>query len=157
MRDWFANLKPRHRLIVGVGGAAAVCIVVWGYVWSPLQTGSGALRDAVAEKRLLLIDLQRAAGIAASGSVATRGDSAQSLVVLVANTAQSFGLSDRFSQTRPDGSDGINVSFRDAPFDVLIGWLVMLDVTYGVAVESASFNGTRAPGLVSGQLFLRRS
>ena len=57
MRDWFANLKPRHRLIVGVGGAAAVCIVVWGYVWSPLQTGSGALRDAVAEKRLLLIDL----------------------------------------------------------------------------------------------------
>ena len=77
--------------------------------------------------------------------------------MLVANTAESVGLSESFSQTRSDGADSVNVSFRDAPFDILVGWLVLLDSTYGVAVESATFNGTGEPGVVSGQLFLTRS
>ncbi len=158
MMDRFASLSLRERLIVSVGGGLAVLLVAWAYVWTPLVTQSRELDVAVADKRLLLIDLQRAAALSASGPpTAPAGDPTQSLVVLVANTAESVGLSDHFSRTRSDGADSVNVSFRDAPFDILVGWLVLLDSTYGVAVESATFNGTGAPGLVSGQLFLTRS
>jgi hypothetical protein len=34
--------------------------------------------------------------------------------------------------------------------------MVTLESSYGVSVESASFNGARDAGLVSGQIFLRR-
>lgn len=157
MKAWFDNLNPRERLIVSVGGALAVLLVAWAYLWTPLVTRSSELVSAAAEKRLLLIDLQRAAAISLNAPVtAPVRDSAESLVVLVANTAESVGLSDNFSQTRPDGADSINVSFRDAPFDIVVGWLVLLDSTYGVAVESATFNGTSESGIVSGQLFLTR-
>ena len=157
MRAWFDNLNPRERLIVGVGGTLAVLLVAWAYLWTPLVTRASELDSAVADKRLLLIDLQRAAALSANAPVtASARESAESLVVLVANTADSVGLSDSFSQTRPDGADSINVNFRDAPFDILVGWLVLLDSTYGVAVESAAFNGTDESGVVSGQLFLTR-
>lgn len=157
MRAWFEKLNPRERLIVGVGGALAVLLVAWAYLWTPLVTRASELDSAVADKRLLLIDLQRAAALSANAPItAPARESAESLVVLVANTADSVGLSDSFSQTRPDGADSINVNFRDAPFDILVGWLVLLDSTYGVAVESATFNGTGESGVVSGQLFLTR-
>ena len=157
MRAWFENLSPRERLIVTVGGAFAAMLVAWAYLWNPFVGASSDLAGAVADKRLLLIDLQRAAALAEGPSVTTPvRESSESLVVLVANTADSVGLSDSFSQTRPDGADSINVGFRDAPFDILVAWLVLLNSTHGVAVESATFNGTNESGIVSGQLFLTR-
>ncbi len=157
MRAWFENLNPRERLVVGVGGIFAVLLLAWAYLWTPLVTRASELDGTVADKRLLLIDLQRAAALSANAPATEPArESVESLVVLVANTADSVGLSDSFSQTRPDGADSINVNFRDAPFDILVGWLVLLDSTYGVAVESATFNGTGESGVVSGQLFLTR-
>jgi type II secretory pathway component PulM len=77
------------------------------------------------------------------------------LVVLVDSTAQTFGLS--LPRSRPDGADGINVAFQGVSFDALLSWLIALETTHGVAVESASFSSSRERGLVNGQLFLRRS
>jgi general secretion pathway protein M len=155
MREWFSNLAPRERVIVLVGAAAAVLIIVWGLIWKPLNDGTTELRDALEQKRALLVDLQRVQALPASGPISAPGDDRRSLVVLVDQTAQSMGLS--FTRTRPDGPDAISVSFASAPFDTLVEWLVQLERASGLTVESASFNGTRERGLVSGQVFLRRT
>lgn len=155
MREWFEKLAPRERVIVLGGGAAAALIIVWGLVWKPLSDGTTELRDSLEQKRALLVDLQRVQGLPAANSIGAPSDDRRSLVVLVDQTAQSMGLS--FTRTRPDGPDAISVSFAAAPFDTLVEWLVQLERTSGLTVESASFNGTRERGLVSGQLFLRRT
>lgn len=157
MRAWFDSLAPRERLILSVGAAAAAVIVLWGFIWVPLSRGAAELGDSVAEKRALLVDLQRAEGLP-GGSVPSQAarDSSQSLVVLVDRTAQPMGLAGAFTRTRPDGTDAISVSFQNAPFDNLLAWLVSLEQSYAITVESASFNGSRERGLVSGQIFLRR-
>jgi type II secretory pathway component PulM len=85
-----------------------------------------------------------------------RGGDSQSMVVLVDRTAQAMGLAGSFTRTRPDGADAISVSFTNAPFDNIVTWLISLEQSNGVLVETASFNGAREQGLVSGQLFLRR-
>jgi len=157
MREWFLGLQPRERHILMVGAAAAVVIVIWGFVWLPISRGSQELRDAVADKRLLLSDLRRAEALGASGGASRAVNSAsESLVVLIDSTSKSAGLAAAVTRTRPDGPDGISVSFQNAPFDGLLTWLVSLESEYGVSVETASFNGAREQGLVSGQLFLRR-
>lgn len=154
MKEWFEGLEARERMILSVGFAAALIIVLWGFVWLPLTNGTGDLHEAIAEKRALLVDIQRAEALPAAASRAAPVGDGRSLVVLVDQTAGSMGL--RFSRTRPDGPNAINVSFTAAPFDTLVSWLVTLERDHGITVESASFNSTRERGLVSGQLSLRR-
>jgi general secretion pathway protein M len=157
MREWFMSREPRERVVLGLGVLAAAVIVFWGLVWLPLARSSTALRASVAQKSRLLVDLERAAALAPSGAGASTAQGAgQSMVGLVDSTSKQHGVARAFTRTRLDGADGINVTFQDASFDALLGWIVALRSSYGVDVESASFNGARTPGLVSGQVLLRR-
>jgi type II secretory pathway component PulM len=157
MREWFLSREPREQIILGAGLVAAVIIVFWGLVWLPLANGAADLRASVDQKSRLLVDLQRAAALApADAGAAPAQGATQSMVVLVDSTSRQHGIAGAFTRTRPDGADGINVTFQDAPFDALLGWIVALRSGYGVDVESASFNGSRSAGLVSGQVLLRR-
>jgi general secretion pathway protein M len=155
MKAWFYGLQPRERWIVGGGAVLAVLLALWIGVLRPLHNETVDLRDAVAAKQRLLLNLGRVEGSKLGGPTAARPEGAPTLYVLVSNTAQQHGLT--LPRTRPDGNDGINVSFQNASFDALLGWLVSLETEHAVAVESASFSTARQPGLVNGQLFLRRS
>jgi general secretion pathway protein M len=155
MKAWFYGLQPRERWIVGAGGALAVILALWLGVLRPLHNETVDLRDAVAAKQRLLLNLGRVEGSKLGGAPSAPQDGAPTLYVLVSNTAQQHGLT--LPRTRPDGTDGINVTFQNASFDALLGWLVSLETEHAVAVESASFSTARQPGLVNGQLFLRRS
>lgn len=156
LRDWYLARAPRERAILAAGGAVAVMIVLWGFIFAPLRTGTAELSESIEAKSRLLIDVQRAAALAPADAPSTGSAGGQSLVVLVDSTAQSHGLSDAITRSRPDGPNGINVTFQNASFDELVSWLVALESTHGVRVESATVNGTRAAGLVNGQLSLRR-
>lgn len=155
MRDWFYGLQPRERLIASVGLAAAILIVLWAFVFKPVQSQSQSLQTAVESKQRLLVDLARLEGaqspLPSGGSVQGRE---QTLVVVIDTTAQQLGIT--LSRTRPNGPSGIDVTFQGASFDVLVSWLMTLHSTYAVDVESASFTSARVQGLVNGQLSLQR-
>jgi general secretion pathway protein M len=155
MKAWFYALQPRERWIVVGGGVLVVVLVLWLGVLRPLYNETADLRDAVATKQRLLLNLGRVEGSKLDGATTAPQEAAPTLYVLVSNTAQQHGLT--LPRTRPDGTDGINVTFQNASFDALLGWLVSLETEHAVAVESASFSTARQPGLVNGQLFLRRS
>jgi len=155
MRAWFESLQQRERMTLMVGTAIAALMIFWLFVWSPLRTGAAELRISVADKEQLLSDLYRAA--VASDTDGTVDASSSSLVVLIDRTAQTSGLGASLTRARPDGPNGINVSFQNATFDVLTNWLVALQQNEGIFVDGASINSTRERGLVSGQIFLRRN
>ncbi len=158
MREWLANLAPRERLVLAAGAVGAVVIVLWGFVWMPLTSGTSDLGAAVESKRQLAVELRRAAALEPAGDDTPRARGAgRSLVVLVNETAQRRGLAERFTTTRPDGQNRINVSFQNAAFDTIVEWLLELERDYAVDVESASFNQGRERGLVTGQILLSRA
>lgn len=156
MKAWFEQLADREQMVLGIGAVLAAIIVAWGFVWRPLSNGAVQLRESVTEKSRFVIDLRRAEhlgpALQATGAVAPN----QSLVVLVDSTARPFALDGAFTRRRPDGPNAISVSFERAPFDQLVAWLVELEESYGTAVEQLSVAGSRDPGLVSGQVSLRR-
>lgn len=154
MKAWFYGLQMRERWIVAAGAVAALVIVVWGFVMTPLRAEIATLRTAVDTKQRLLIDVTRIENDQPAAIAGNREGAGQTLVVIVANTARSHGLD--LPTTRPNGPSGVNVSFQGASFDSLVAWLLMLHDTYGVDVESASFVSAREVGLVNGQLSLRR-
>ncbi len=153
MRAWFDSLEQRERLVLSGGAVLVVLIVVWFFIWAPLRSGAADLDDAVAEKHQMLATLQRAQALGGSAPAVA---ATQSLVLLVDQTHRSHGLTGTLSRNQPDGTDGIRVTFQAASFDSLVTWLVALQRSYGVAVESANFDGTRQAGLVSATLVLRR-
>jgi general secretion pathway protein M len=145
--------------VLGVGAAVTVVIVVWFFVWSPLRAGVSELRNSVADKQDLLVDVHRAQAVALGQSGASsRGPAAtDSLVVLVDKTHRNHGLAGTLSRNQPEGPDRIRLTFQEAPFDSLVGWLGTLQEQYGVGVESASFSAGHDPGVVSATLVLHRS
>jgi type II secretory pathway component PulM len=155
MKEWYLQLATRERYVLSIGVILALGILYWGLLWRPLSVGAADARAAVAEHQMLLADLRRARGILRpaldNGAVPS-----QSLVVLVDRTHREQGLAGALSRNQPDGPDGIQVTLQDAAFDALMGWLSSLQ-QHGIAVESASINGTRTPGLVSATLVLRRT
>jgi type II secretory pathway component PulM len=152
MTDWFASLQPREKLILAVGVVAAVVIVLFGGV-QKLGTSSSTLMTSVESKQRLLVDLSRLDS-AAGTPVSTREGADQTLVVIISDTAATHGLT--FPRTRPNGPNGIDVTFQQASFDALVAWLVALHDNYGIEVDSASFSAGRSEGLVNGQLSLQR-
>ena len=157
MRAWYDGLEQRDRIVLAAGAVAVVLIIAWAFIWTPLRSGAAELDDTVAEKHEMLATLRRAqalGGPAASGAAAA---ATQSLVLIVDQTHRAHGLTGTLSRNQPDGTDGIRVTFQAASFDSLVTWLVALQRSYGVAVESANFDGTREAGLVGATLLLRRS
>jgi general secretion pathway protein M len=153
MKEWFAGLQPRERVIFVGGGIAALVIVLWMFVLQPLGTRSEVLRESVAAKQRLLVGLSQVEGVSAQPTSPAAGQE-QTLVRLVGNSATEHGVA--LTRQRPDGPNGIQVTFGNASFDTLVEWLVALETQNAVTVESASFTGTRQPGIVNGQLLLRR-
>lgn len=152
--EWLESRAPRERAVLLVGAIAAAVIVLWGLIFAPLRDAAADLRTAVESKERLLIDVRRAQTLAPETAPRT-GAGTQSLVVLVDTTRRPHGL--EFARTRPDGPNGINVTFQNASFDALLEWLIAIEAEHGVVVETASFSSTRERGLVNGQVFLRRS
>jgi type II secretory pathway component PulM len=154
MKTWFFGLQPRERWMVAIGAAAAVIIIVWGFVVVPLRAEGARLRASVDAKQRLLVDVARIEAERPSSAVGNRQGADQTLQLLVETTARSHGLNP--PRTRANGPSGVDVTIQSAPFDSLAAWLVALQSTYGVDVETASFTSAREPGVVNGQLLLRR-
>jgi general secretion pathway protein M len=154
MKAWFYGLQPRERWILAGGAVAFVVIVLWGFILRPLQAETARLQTSVDAKQRLLIDVARIEGELPSRSQNNRQGDEETLAVIVDRTAQSHGINP--TTTRANGPSGVDVTIQNAPFDSLAAWLVVLHGTYGVDVETASFSSAREPGLVNGQLLLRR-
>ncbi len=153
LKDWFYGLQPRERWIAGLGVGVAVVIVLWGAL-IPLFDETAALRTAVDTKQRLLADVARIEGSQPANVAANRQGAEQTLLVVVDSTAGTYGLGK--PRTTADGPSKMNVTLQAVSFDSVVAWLVTLQTTYGVDVESASFSSGREPGIVNGQVSLRR-
>jgi general secretion pathway protein M len=154
MKAWFYGLQPRERWILTAGVAAAVVIILWWLVLLPLAAQTESLRTAVDTKQRLLIEVAQVESTQPGGGAGGLRGTDQTLVVIVSNTAASYGLGQ--PRTRQNGPSGIDVTLQGASFDALVAWLVALHDTYGIDVETAQFSNAREPGLVNGQLSLHR-
>ena len=154
LKELFFGLQPRERWIVAVGAAAAVVIIVWGFVVSPMRAEAARLRTSVETKQRLLVDVQRLEARQPSPGATGAQGTEKTLVVIIDDTAHSHGLGS--PRTTQNGPNGINVTIQGLSFDAVMAWLITLHGTYGIDVETGQLVKAREQGLVNGQLLLRR-
>jgi len=147
------SLSPRDRRTLLVGGVIAAILFVLA-VLMPLEHSVSRLHDKVAQKQADLVWMRNAAPeIAAAGPV--RGNSGESLIVIVDQSARESGLGGSLAGSQPSGRGGLSVQLEKAPFDTLVAWLARLSQQNGVQIESATIDSAGSPGTVNASLVLR--
>ncbi len=161
MKDWFASLEAREKLLVGTAVIFVVFAVAWFGVWVPLDNGQKTAAERVETWKSSLAALRpMKAQLQASGSgQAPVAGQNQSLVVIVDNTLRQRGLYNSLQRSQPTpGGNGIRVEFENAAFDDLILWLGDLHRQYALQVQTSSFsiNSNDNQGRVNSTLTLER-
>jgi general secretion pathway protein M len=151
---WLASLSEREHRLVTWGGATAVVLLVLTLLVLPLYTAASGAEKRVERKRTDLAWMQSVAGELRAAGPADA--SAQSLVLIVDQTARAAGLAAALRDTQPSGTGGIRIRLESAPFDVIVGWVADLAQRHGLIVESATVDRTSRVGVVNASLIMRK-
>ena len=147
------SLSARDRRTLLIGGVIAAILFVI-VVILPLDHSVSHLKAQVARKQADLVWMRNAAPeIAAAGPM--RGNSGESLIVIVDQSARESGLGNSLAGSQPSGVGSLSVQLEKAPFDALVGWLARLSQQNGVQIESATIDTTGQPGTVNASLVLK--
>lgn len=156
LREHFMALQPRERVIVAVGAALVLITAIYTLGLAPLYKAVNAREARVLQKQEDLAWMQSVAPqLSALASQSPVTGNGESMVVLIANSAQSGNVASALTGQTPDGPNGVRVRFEGVGFDALVLWLGTLQRSYGVSVREAEI--TRAqPGQVNASLALTR-
>ena len=145
--------------MVAIGSVVVVVMLVWGLILAPLGSATDSTLTRVQSKRSLLAYIQSATGeLANTADAPVQADlSSESLVVIVDRSLRQAGLGQSLTRNQPVGEDGIRLRLENAQFDALAGWLGDIHARSGMAIESASFDRSQAPGRVNASLVLRQT
>jgi general secretion pathway protein M len=136
MKDWFAGLESRERLLVSGGGVVLLVLLLYLMIWEPIAGNYRALNEGVAEQRKTLAWMQQAAvelkQLQRSGSGTARGLGGRSLLSVVDQSARSGGLGPAIKRIEPEGNKGVKVWLEGVAFDPMILWLGKITRTYQI-------------------------
>jgi len=161
MREWFAGREPRERIALVAGAGVVALALMYALVWYPLEKDLERNRALVEQQRETLAWMRQAAAevasLRAAGVDATHVPVAdQSLVSVVEQSARKAGLRKHIARMEPAGSDSVQLTVKDAPFDTLITWLAGLENAGQPQPSAFRATETGRPGLVNATLTLVR-
>ncbi len=159
MKEWYAGLAQREKLIVTVGAALVALLLIYALLWDPLASRATSLQQSVTEQSALHAWMQDAAAEAqrlraVGGGTGVNGG--RSMLSVVDQTAKSAKLMGAVKRIQPEGAELVRVTLEQAAFDDLMLWLGTLQRSYAIDVADLSIDRLDA-GRVSARLALRRS
>lgn len=148
--QFWRSRAPRERLVLAGGGALAVLVLGYAYVWLPVSRETAQLRETLPQLRAQARQVQ--ADAAEVGRLRARAKPAvvqQDLAALLDARAKEQGLRERIDSIVPLDAAHVRVSAAAVPFDVWVGWLGELHARYGVRVESTRIVADEEAGVVA--------
>lgn len=154
MKEWYANLQPRERMMVIAGGIALGLMLFYAAVWDPLTSGARAKAEAVIEQQKVLQWMKQSAEDVKrlSPTAAAQLPQGQSLLGVVDQTAKSSGLAAALKRVKPEGENKVSVWMEGAAFDDMVRWMENLKRTYGVEVDNITVDRKNEPGKVDARI-----
>ena len=150
---WYQAREPRERQILLVG-AVLVPVLILALIIMGLHGAVNRLEKRVVRKRADLEYIQSVAPVIRG--VSARSGGSESLNALIDRTSRDAALAGAITGVDPAGPSQVRVRIENAPFDTIVGWLVGLQQSQGVAVSSASIDRAQAAGRVNATLTLAR-
>ncbi len=156
---WWQSLAPNERRMLGFGAPLAALALGWALIWHPLAQRRVELQADVQARSRDLAFVQRGAleieRLRAAGQRSLADRAGRSLLALADASARGAGLGEAMQRVEPSGVHGVRLSFEDARFDALIGWIEELAQSYGVETVDLSVDRAEGIGLVNARVTLQ--
>ncbi len=153
------QLNVREKCFVGLGGALVLIVILFFYVWSPLQESAARLSSQVQQQQTLLKWMEgvstRVETLQAEGFSVSQGDG--SVTSLLDKELSVAGLSRFVSSKKSINANLVSTSFNQVPFDKLMTVVTTLWKKHDVDVQQFSVKITPTIGMVSAELTFLRS
>jgi len=154
IRLYLEHLNERERRMVYAAAVALALYLPWQLLWVPFSNAvqASAERVETQEQDLLwmqdkLAEIRQLSSMGAAG-----GATGQPIYGVVQSTAQQkFGGEVRIQQ---EGTAGVRVVLRDAPFDELMLWLDELHTRYKANIAELKVDRESAAGRVSASILI---
>jgi len=156
MKQWWAGLQMRERVLVGIGGATLALVLLFMGVLKPLNVERERLTASLLALEQTVADAQPqvTAILAARTGAATPTAAGPSLFALADGTARDAGLKNALKSLTPLDDKRVKVDMERADFDTLVSWIEKLDREHAVDVVEWSVNRELVPGVVSARMIL---
>lgn len=133
---YFARLAPRERVLVGVGGAATVLLLLYSFVWEPLQQEHEALAVSIARNQRSLEEIQQLRNayfetkhrIAANEAALSRDDGGLNLFSYVQSTVRDAVSADRIASMNPSTRE-VGTNFVEERVEIKINQIGLESIT----------------------------
>jgi general secretion pathway protein M len=158
MRAWWESRDARERRILLIGGCVTAVLLIWAFVWYPLQRSRAELRLRVETQRSDLqqmrSDSARVAQLRGLGARAKVERQGKSLLALADATARGAQLANELRRVEPVGPKSVRVSLEGASFDAVADWLEGLSRDFGVVATDFSADRAEGTGRVNARVTL---
>lgn len=153
---FWRGLAARERVVLGLGGAIALLLLLYGLAWAPLSSDLARLRAAVPEAQQQLAWMRaQAPRVRELRAQAPREVPGGGLLSYIEQSAREHAVREHFRRVDPEGTNAVRLAIDEVEFDSLIRWLASLETRGGVRIDSASLEPLSSPGLVNARLLLR--
>lgn len=156
MMEYWNQLKPRERMLVGSAGVITVLLLLYMVVLEPFMLKAENLEMRVTSQQKEIAWLKQAAlevaQLKKQSPAAGNARQGQSLLVVVDQSAKRNKLAGSMKRVEPDGSSRVRVWLERAPFDEVSKWMNELENKYNMEIETAVFDKTDITGLINARL-----
>jgi general secretion pathway protein M len=158
LREWWRAREPRERVVIAAAAAALGVVVVWAYVWVPIEADRARLVDALPRLRAAAQGVVREAAEVERLRAAVRArGGAPAPQAAIEETLKSSGLGDGYAGVTALGDGRIQVNLRAVPFDALARVVAQLAEAEGLAVERIELKASGEPGKVQVETLVLRA
>ena len=123
IKDWWAGLAEREQRMLFWGGVAAIILLTYALIWTPLTSAVSERRESIQNQQSLLSYLHRASAaisqLRASGVEITQPDE-DDLTTHVESVFSAQGISAFIKQVQQPATREVSMHLEAVPFDKLM-------------------------------------
>lgn len=154
---WWQARDARERRVLSIGAIAMGAMLLWAFVWKPLDDARAALAESngrlaadVASMRIAVAELRGRD----TGDDSARDRGGRSLLAIADAGIREIGLGGSLKRIEPAGEGRVRIRLEAVAFDPLAAWLERMSVEQGIRVAEMAATRTDYTGQVDVQLVL---
>lgn len=145
-RAFWQDRTPRERVLMALAAAILAAALIHAALWQPLSDRRGALHAAIAAHAAAHAYLAEGGVVQAAPAFPDPAEG-QPLATRLTQSAQGLGLTVR--RLDPAGPGAADVTLEEAPFDLVMAWLIELERDRGLELRAFTLTRRPAPGAVA--------
>lgn len=149
LRQWLDGLSPRDRNVLIAGSAVLLVLLLYAFVWDPLQMDHARLRESIPGLRAQATRFDALAGEAERLRGSARGAAAPAGPAAIEAAADRTGVRASIKSIEQQSGGKVQVAIEGVGYDALLAWIADVASSAGMSVDSIQVQRGAAPGAVS--------